>query len=107
MCRELAYSHFCPLKDDIMFYIAALVPSHDKPEQYTYGTVHTEADSYLNAEDLLSDLLNEGNHVFELGVDELPSGAEDIRESLLCKPARVFVSMLFGEPDYFCIVELP
>lgn len=90
-----------------MFYLAALVPCHDKPEQYTYGTVHTEADSCLNAEDLLSGLVSEGNHVFELGVDELPSGAEDIRECLLCNPGRVFVSMLFGEPDYFCIVELP
>lgn len=90
-----------------MFYLAALIPSHDNQEKYTYGTVHTEADSYSNAEDLLSGLAKEGNHVFELGVDELPAGAEDIRESLLCNPGRVFVSMLFGEPDYFCIVELP
>lgn len=28
-----------------MFYLAALVPSHDKLEHYTYGTVHTEADT--------------------------------------------------------------
>lgn len=90
-----------------MFYLAALVPSHDNPEKYTYGTVHTEADSYANADDLLSVLVKEGNRVFEIGVDELPAGAEDIRESLLCNPGRVFVSMLFGEPDYFCIVELP
>lgn len=90
-----------------MFYLAALVPSHDNPEKYTYGTVHTEADSYANADDLLSGLVKEGNRVFEIGVDELPAGAEDIRESLLCNPGRVFVSMLFGEPDYFCIVELP
>ena len=27
-----------------MFYLAALVPCPDKPEQYIYGTVHTEAD---------------------------------------------------------------
>lgn len=90
-----------------MFYLAALVPSHDTPEKYTYGTVHTEADSYANTEELLSGLAKEGNRVFELGVDELPSGAEDIRKSMLCNPGRVFVSMLFGEPDYFCIVELP
>ena len=90
-----------------MFYLAALVPSHDNPEKYTYGTVHTEADSYLNAEDLLSALASEGNRVYELGVDELPSGAEDIRQSLACNPGRVFMSLLFGEADYFCIVELP
>lgn len=90
-----------------MFYLAALVPSHDAPEKYTYGTVHTEADSYANPEDLLSGLAKEGNCVYELGVDELPSGAEDIRECLLCNPGRIFVSMLFGEADYFCIVELP
>lgn len=90
-----------------MFYLAALVPSHDNPEKYTYGTVHTEADSYASADDLLSGLAKEGNRVFELGVDELPAGAEDIRESLLCNPGRVFVSMLFCEPDYFCVVEPP
>lgn len=90
-----------------MFYLAALVPSHDNPERYTYGTVHTEADSYSNAEDLLNGLISEGNRVYELGVDELPSGADDIRELLACKPGRVFMSLLFGEPDYFCIVELP
>lgn len=90
-----------------MFYLAALVPSHDNPERYTYGTVHTEADSYSNADDLLSALINEGNRAYELGEDEPPSGAEDIRECLLFNPGRVFVSMLFGEPDYFCIVELP
>lgn len=90
-----------------MFYLAALVPCPDKPEQYIYGTVHTEADSHVTPEDLLNGLTSEGNHVFELGVDELPVGAEDIRESLRCNPGRIFVSMLFGEPDYFCIVELP
>ena len=90
-----------------MFYLAALVPSHDNPERYTYGTVHTDTDSYQNAEDLLSGLISEGSRVYELGVDELPSGAEDIRESLACNPGRVFMSLLFGEPDYFCIVELP
>lgn len=90
-----------------MFYLAALVPSHDNPDKYTYGTVHTEADSCAIPDDLLSGLAKEGNRVFEIGVDELPAGAEDIRESLLCNPGRVFVSMLFGEPDYFCIVELP
>lgn len=90
-----------------MFYLAALVPTHDNPERYTYGTVHTEADSYSNAEELLSDLVNEGNRIYELGVDELPSGIDDIRECLACNPGRVFMSLLFGEPDYFCIVELP
>jgi len=90
-----------------MFYLAALVPSHDNPERYTYGTVHTDTDAYLNAEDLLSGLVSEGSRVYELGVDELPSGAEDIREFLACNPGRVFMSLLFGEPDYFCIVELP
>lgn len=90
-----------------MFYLAALVPSHDAPEKYTYGTVHTEAESYRKAEDLLSGLANEGNRVYELGVDELPPGIEDIRECLACNPGRVFMSLIFGEPDYFCIVELP
>jgi len=90
-----------------MFYLAALVPSHDNPERYTYGTVHTEADSYSNAEDLLNGLVSEGNRIYELGVDVLPGGADDIRELLACKPGRVFMSLLFGEPDYFCIVELP
>lgn len=90
-----------------MFYIAALVPSHDNPEKYTYGTVHTDTDSYRSADDLLSNLMDEGTHFYEIGVDELPSGTEDIRECLTCNPGRVFVSLLFGEPDYFCIVELP
>ncbi len=90
-----------------MFYLAALVPCDDNPEKYTYGTVHTDTDSYLNADDLLGSLVSEGNRFHELGVDELPTGVEDIRDCLKCNPGRVFVSLLFGEPDYFCFVELP
>lgn len=90
-----------------MFYLASLVPCPDNPEKYTYGTVHTDTDSYPNTDDLLSNLVSEGTRFYELGVDELPSGAEDIRECLTCNPGRVFLSLLFGEPDYFCIVELP
>lgn len=90
-----------------MFYLATLVPSHSNPEKYSYGTVQTDTDGYENADELLSDMVSEGNRVYELGVDELPGGADDIRECLACKPARVFMSLLFNEPDYFCIVELP
>ncbi|UCV09692.1 hypothetical protein [Dechloromonas denitrificans] len=90
-----------------MFYLASLVPSHGSPEKYTYGTVQTDTDGYASAEDLLHDIISEGNRVFELGVDELPGQAEDIRACLACNPGRVFMSLLFDEPDYFCIVELP
>lgn len=90
-----------------MFYLASLVPSQSQPDKYAYGTVQTEADGHETADELLKDLANEGTRVYELGIDDLPRGAEDIRNLLLCKPSRVFVSLLFDEPDYFCIVELP
>lgn len=90
-----------------MFYFASLVPSQNQPEKFSYGTVQTEPDGYETADELLNDLAEEGARVFELGIDDLPRGAEDIRDLLLCKPTRVFVSLLFDEPDYFCIVELP
>lgn len=90
-----------------MFYLASLVPSHSAPEKYTYGTVQTDSDGYKNADDLLDEIVSEGNRIYELGVDELPSSTEDIRENLACNPGRVFMTLLFDEPDYFCIVELP
>jgi len=90
-----------------MFYLASLVPCHSSPDKYTYGTVQTDTEGHKNAEDLLSEIAKEGNRVYELGVDELPGSIEDIRECLACSPGRVFMSLLFDEPDYFCIVELP
>jgi hypothetical protein len=104
---QSGYSSFLFPSLPIMFYLASLVPSHSQPGKYTYGIVQTETDGYENAEELLKDLADEGTRVSELGIDELPRGAEDIREQLLCKPSRVFVSLLFDEPDCFCIVELP
>lgn len=90
-----------------MFYLASLIPSHSQPDKYTYGIVQTEAEGHEDAEGLLKTLADEGTQFFELGIDDLPRGAEDIREQMLCKPGRVFVSLLFDEADYFCIIELP
>ena len=90
-----------------MFYLASLVPSHSNPEKYNYGTVQTDTDGHKSAEELLANIVSEGNHVYELGVDELPGITEDIRECLACHPGRVFMTLLFDQPDYFCIVELP
>lgn len=60
----------------------------------------------MNVEDLLSDFVSEGFCVYEFGIDELFSGVEDICECLVCNLGCVFMSLLFGELDYFCIVEL-
>ncbi len=58
-------------------------------------------DAYADESDLEKMMRDElGGAMYELGVDELPEGIEDIRGRIHHQPARVFVAIFHPEGDY-------
>lgn len=56
---------------------------------------------WADVDDLIDNIRNNGNEVYELGVDVLPDDIDDIRGLIHDQPARVFVEVGDGYFGYF------
>lgn len=66
-----------------------------------YQTGEFNGDRYADLSDLIGEAISNVGEVFELGVDELPDGVEDIRGQIYNQPKYVFAYMDCGEVAYF------
>ena len=92
-----------------MFYFVGLNKSETTPGQYEIGQLQDGVDGYTNSDELIHDNTSDGSVVYELGVDTLLPGMEDIRDHIVGDPVRVFASQMgVGEEiDYCCIIDIP
>jgi hypothetical protein len=90
------------------YYEVSITPCSGGFGEYYMGLIGSQ-DPYEDEAELLAECEQHVGSLYELGVDDLPPGVEDIRGNIHKPEGRVFAYLVDGaddrEPRYFAIVE--